>query len=42
MISIHDERIASYLTPYRYPRPVLTGSGVPGAFDEKSVDIPFW
>lgn len=41
MISIQDPLIAPYLTPYRYPQPVLTGSGVPGAFDEKSVDIPF-
>lgn len=30
-----------YLTPYKLGRPILTGSGVPGAFDEKSVDAPF-
>ena len=41
MISINDERIKKYLTPCKYPEPVLVGSGVPGAFDEKSVDIPF-
>ncbi len=36
-----DPRIAKYLTPYRYPEPVMWGSGEPGAFDEKAVDIPF-
>lgn len=41
MISIHDPGIQPYLTPYRYPRPVLTGSGAAGAFDALSVDIPF-
>ena len=41
MISLTDSRVAPYLTPYRCPEPVLTGSGVPGAFDEKAVDIPF-
>lgn len=41
MISIHDPMLQPYLTPYRYPVPVLTGSGVPGTFDEQSVDIPF-
>lgn len=41
MISIKDERIQKYLTPYRYPQPVLAGSGIAGEFDEKSVDIPF-
>lgn len=33
--------IQKYLTPYKYPEPVLVGSGKEGAFDEKSVDIPF-
>lgn len=33
--------IQAYLTPYKYSEPVLTGSGAEGAFDEKSVDIPF-
>lgn len=33
--------IQKYLTPYKYPEPVLTGSGVSGAFDEQSVDCPF-
>ena len=41
MISIHDERIQKYLTPYKYTCPVLTGSGIKGAFDEQAVDIPF-
>ena len=41
MIARDDERIRKYLTPYRYPEPVLHGSGVEGAFDEKAVDIPF-
>ncbi|MDO4284563.1 MAG: hypothetical protein Q4C60_04420 [Eubacteriales bacterium] len=41
MIENHDSRIQKYLTPYRYPQPVLHGSGMPGAFDEKAVDIPF-
>ncbi len=30
-----------YLTPYKLGRPVLTGSGQPGAFDELAVDCPF-
>jgi predicted GH43/DUF377 family glycosyl hydrolase len=30
-----------YLTPYKYGAPVLTGSGVPGAFDENCVDCPY-
>ena len=41
MIAINDERIQKYLTPYRYPEPILQGSGEKGAFDEKAVDIPF-
>ena len=41
MISINDKRVEPYLTPEKYPDPVLWGSGIPGAFDEKSVDIPF-
>jgi len=41
MIALNDLRIQSYLTPYKYPHPVLVGSGTPGAFDEMSVDIPF-
>jgi predicted GH43/DUF377 family glycosyl hydrolase len=37
-----DERsIAAYLTPYKYGRPVLTGSGDEGEFDAKAVDCPF-
>ncbi|MDO5422922.1 MAG: hypothetical protein Q4F41_04265 [Eubacteriales bacterium] len=41
MIANNDRQIADYLTPYKYGKPVLTGSGIPGAFDEKAVDIPF-
>ena len=41
MISINDERIQKYLTPYHYSEPVLSGSGEKAKFDEKSVDIPF-
>ena len=41
MIRMDDAEIQKYMTPYRYAQPVLHGSGVKGAFDEKSVDIPF-
>jgi predicted GH43/DUF377 family glycosyl hydrolase len=41
MISINDQRVQDYLTPYHYQRPVMAGSGVSGNFDEKAVDIPF-
>lgn len=41
MIKKSDERIQKYLTPYKYDKPVLVGSGKEGAFDEKSVDVPF-
>lgn len=41
MISIKDSRIQKYLTPYKYPKPVLCGSGIKGNFDECAVDIPF-
>ncbi|MFB9276011.1 hypothetical protein ACFQMJ_26700 [Cohnella cellulosilytica] len=34
-------RADDYATPYRLGRPVLTGSGRPGAFDSHAVDIPF-
>ncbi len=30
-----------YRTPYKYPKPVLIGSGGEGAFDQMGVDIPF-
>ncbi len=30
-----------FLTPYKLGRPVLTGSGAPGVFDELAVDCPF-
>lgn len=35
------DRFEKYKTPYKLGRPVLTGSGIPGAFDECSVDCPF-
>lgn len=41
MIELSDNRVQKYLTPYKYPEPVFHGSGKPGAFDEKAVDIPF-
>lgn len=41
MIPLNSELVKPYLTPYKYPDPVLVGSGKVGAFDEKSVDIPF-
>ncbi len=41
MIRLTDPRIQRYLTPYKYGKPVLAGTGTPGAFDEKSVDVPF-
>lgn len=41
MIELTDPKIQKYLTPYRYEKPVLHGSGMLGAFDEKAVDIPF-
>lgn len=34
-------QIEPYLTPYKLGRPVLTGSGIPGQFDERAVDCPF-
>jgi predicted GH43/DUF377 family glycosyl hydrolase len=33
--------IAALRTPYKYMKRVLEKSGVPGSFDEKSVDCPF-
>ncbi|MFD0715343.1 hypothetical protein [Paenibacillus sp. GCM10027626] len=33
--------IADYLTPYKWGKPVLTGSGTAGSFDEHAVDCPF-
>jgi predicted GH43/DUF377 family glycosyl hydrolase len=33
--------LEKYLTPYKLGRPVLTGSGIPGSFDYKAVDVPF-
>lgn len=39
--AVKDDPIAAYRTPYKYPRLILAGSGVPGSFDEKAVDCPF-
>ncbi|HHT35647.1 MAG: hypothetical protein ACE3NC_01425 [Candidatus Wallacebacter cryptica] len=33
--------IRKYLTPYKLGKPILTGSGISGAFDELAVDCPF-
>src|SRR5690625_1263656 len=33
--------IQPYLTPYKYGKPVLVGSGEKGNFDEQAVDCPF-
>jgi alpha-L-rhamnosidase len=33
--------IATCLTPYKWKKPVLVGSGVTGAFDSHAVDCPF-
>jgi len=33
--------LGPYRTPYKYPKLILGGSGVPGSFDEKAVDCPF-
>lgn len=33
--------IRPYLTPYKYGKPVLVGSGVDGNFDKHAVDCPF-
>lgn len=30
-----------YQTPFRHPQPVLTGSGIPGTYNEQAVDCPF-
>lgn len=37
----NDARIQKYVTPYKYPNPVLTGSGKEGAYDACGVDCPF-
>lgn len=41
MIYNDSSLVRNYLTPYRYPVPVLHGSGIEGHFDSKGVDIPF-
>mgnify|MGYP003534089167 FL=1 len=37
----YQDLLQKLQTPYKYNQPVLTGSGVPGSFDEQSVDRPF-
>ena len=32
--------ISRLITPYKYERPVLTGSGEAGAYDRLAVDCP--
>lgn len=41
MIDLKEDSIQKYMTSYRYPKPVLHGSGKEGSFDSKGVDIPF-
>ncbi len=36
-----SDPVAPFRTPYKYPTRILSGSGVPGSFDEKAVDCPF-
>jgi len=36
-----SDPVAPFRTPYKYPSRILSGSGVPGSFDEKAVDCPF-
>lgn len=44
---VHDrgkgllEGVEKYFTPYKYGKPVLTGSGIEGTFDSMAVDCPF-
>lgn len=33
--------ISAYLTPYKYPRPVIEPSRRPGAYDAIATDVPF-
>lgn len=40
-VNATPDRLAQYRTPYKYPKLILGGSGVPGSFDEKAVDCPF-
>lgn len=40
-MKLTKETIQKYLTPYRYPHPVLTGTGNENDFDSQGVDIPF-
>lgn len=41
MMNLADKLAQKYITPYKRRFPVITASGVSGAFDEKAVDIPF-
>lgn len=36
-----DTLFQKYQTPFRYPKEVLTGSGIPGTYNELAVDCPF-
>ncbi len=40
-LTLQEEQVKRVQTPYRYPHPVLHGSGRAGAFDSKGVDCPF-
>lgn len=37
---VSDAEVADYLVPYKYGKPIIEPSGVPGAFDELAVDHP--
>jgi len=41
MVSHASFSLQKYLTPFKYGKPVITGSGKEGAFDRCAVDIPF-
>ena len=41
MIPLSDPRVQKYLTPWKFPDPILVGSGREGAFDSRGVDVPF-
>ncbi|MFV0504931.1 MAG: hypothetical protein ACK5LT_13345 [Lachnospirales bacterium] len=41
MIELNEKTIEKYLPYYRYPKEVLSGSGIDNSFDSMGVDIPF-
>lgn len=41
MIEFHNPEIQKYFTPFKYPVPLISGSGKKENFDSKGVDIPF-